>query len=70
MKKNIGNIDRLVRIICAVVFAALYFMGVTSGWIGMTLLIIGGVLLATAFVDFCPIYKIFRINTIPPEEKD
>jgi hypothetical protein len=70
MKKNIGNIDRIVRIILAVVFAALYFMQVITGTIGLVLLIAGGVLLATALVDFCPLYKIFGINTIPPEEED
>lgn len=70
MKKNIGNLDRIVRIILAVVFAALYFMQVITGTVGLILLIAGGVLLATALVDFCPLYKIFGINTIPPEEKD
>jgi hypothetical protein len=70
MKKNIGNLDRIVRIILAVVFAALYFMQVITGTIGLILLITGGVLLATALIDFCPLYKILGINTIPPEEKD
>ncbi len=70
MKNNIGYIDRFVRIILSVVFAALYFMEVITGTIGLILLIAGGVLLATALVDFCPFYKILGINTIPPEEKD
>jgi hypothetical protein len=70
MKNNIGYIDRFVRIILSVVFAALYFMEVITGTIGLILLIAGGVLLATALIDFCPIYKILGINTIPPEEKD
>jgi hypothetical protein len=70
MKKNIGFLDRIIRIILSVVFAALYFMQVIEGTIGLILLIAGGVLLATALVDFCPIYKIFGINSIPPEEED
>jgi|CryBogDrversion2_8_1035294.scaffolds.fasta_scaffold23180_1 hypothetical protein len=70
MKNNIGYIDRFVRIILSVVFAALYFMEVITGTIGLILLIAGGVLLATALIDFCPLYKILGINTIPPEEKD
>jgi hypothetical protein len=70
MKKNIGFLDRIVRIILSVVFAALYFMQVITGTIGLILLIAGGVLLATALVDFCPIYKIFGMNTIPPEEME
>jgi Protein of unknown function (DUF2892) len=70
MKKNIGFLDRIVRIILSVVFAALYFMQVITGTIGLILLIAGGVLLATALVDFCPIYKILGINSIPPEEME
>ena len=70
MKKNIGFLDRIIRIILAVVFAALYFMEVITGTIGLILLIIGGVLLATALIDFCPIYRIFGIHSIPPEEMD
>jgi hypothetical protein len=70
MKKNIGFLDRIIRIILSVVFAALYFMQVITGTIGLILLIAGGVLLATSLVDFCPIYKIFGIDSIPPEERD
>lgn len=70
MKKNIGFLDRIIRIILAVVFAALYFMQVITGTIGLILLIVGGVLLATALIDFCPIYRIFGIHSIPPEEMD
>jgi len=70
MKRNIGTIDRIVRIILAVLFAALYFMEIITGTIGLVLLIAGGVLLATALIDFCPIYKIFGMHTIPPEEQD
>jgi hypothetical protein len=70
MKKNIGFLDRIIRIILSVVFAALYFMQVITGTFGLILLIVGGILLATALVDFCPLYKIFGINSIPPEEED
>jgi len=68
-KKNIGNLDRIIRLILAVVFAALYFMGVTGGTTyGLVLLIVGGVLLVTALIDICPLYKIFGINTCPKDE--
>jgi hypothetical protein len=68
MKRNLGYLDRFVRLILAVLFAALYFMEVITGTIGLILLIVGGVLLATALIDFCPIYKMLGINSIPPEE--
>lgn len=69
MKKNMGNLDRIIRIILAVVFAALYFTGITSGTVGMVLLILGGVFLVTSFINFCPLYKIFGINTCPKDEE-
>jgi len=63
MKPNMSKIDRSVRILFALVVAILYFTNTISGAIGLGLLIAGGILLATAFINFCPIYKIFGIST-------
>ena len=69
MKKNMGNLDRITRIMLAVVFAALYFTEITTGTIGLVLVIIGGVFLATSFISFCPLYTIVGINTCPKDEE-
>jgi hypothetical protein len=53
----------------AVVFAALYFTEITTGTIGLVLVIIGGVFLATSFISFCPLYTIVGINTCPKDEE-
>jgi hypothetical protein len=63
MKKNMGNVDRLVRVILALVFAALYFTNTVSGTLGLVLLVLGGIFLATSVISFCPLYTIFGINT-------
>ncbi len=63
MKKNMGSTDRIARIILAIVFGVLHFTGTVSGVLGIILLIIGGVFLATSLINFCPLYTIFGIST-------
>ena len=59
MKKNLGNVDRILRIAYAVVVAILFFTKVISGGTGIILLIVGGILALTSLVSFCPIYWAF-----------
>lgn len=63
MKKNMGNIDRIVRVVLAAVLAGLYFGGVVTGTLGIILVSLGGVFLATSIVGFCPLYAPFGIKT-------
>lgn len=63
MKKNMGNIDRVVRILLAVVFAALYFTGTVAGTLGLVLVAAAGIFVLTSVISFCPLYPIFGINT-------
>jgi hypothetical protein len=55
--------DRIIRVVVAVVFAALYFGNVVTGPLGIVLVVLGGVLLLTSAVSFCPLYAPFKINT-------
>ncbi len=63
MKNNIGNADRIIRVLIAVVFAALYFGGIVTGTVGIILLVVGAVFVLTALIGFCPIYFPFGIST-------
>jgi hypothetical protein len=56
MKKNLGNIDRVLRVAFALVVAVLFFTGVISGGTGLVLLVVAGILALTSLVSFCPIY--------------
>jgi hypothetical protein len=58
MKKNVGNVDRVIRLVLAVVFAALYFTGVVPGTIGLVLAVLAGVFALTSLVSFCPLYAL------------
>ncbi|HRI00001.1 MAG TPA: DUF2892 domain-containing protein [Saprospiraceae bacterium] len=63
MQKNMGSTDKMIRVIIAVVIAALYFMKVISGTVAIVLGILGIVFLLTSFISFCPLYLPFGINT-------
>ena len=63
MKKNMGSVDRVVRIVVAAIFAGLYFTGTVTGTLGIILLGLGAVFLLTAFVGTCTLYLPFGIST-------
>lgn len=63
MKKNLGNIDKAIRILLAVAFAVLYFTNVITGTLGIVLLILAVVFVLTSLISFCPLYWPFGINT-------
>ncbi|MBN2639166.1 MAG: DUF2892 domain-containing protein, partial [Bacteroidales bacterium] len=61
MKKNMGVIDRALRLIAAAVVLILYFTNVISGTLALILLIVAAIFALTSFVSFCPLYLPFRI---------
>jgi len=63
MKKNMGTIDIIVRLVIAAVVAVLYFTNVISGIPGIILLIIAGVLTLTSIFSICPLYLAFGFST-------
>jgi fatty acid desaturase len=67
MKKNMGNADRIIRVVLAALFAVLYFTKTVEGTFGLVLLVLGGVFLVTSVVSFCPLYKIVGLSTGPKE---
>jgi small-conductance mechanosensitive channel len=63
MTPNMGNIDRIVRVVVALLVAVLIVTNVLSGiwaWIAGILAV---VFLATSAIGFCPLYLPFRIKT-------
>jgi hypothetical protein len=43
MKKNMGNFDRGMRVVAALIFAYLFFTDAVSGFLGNTLLVFGAI---------------------------
>jgi hypothetical protein len=63
MKKNMGMIDRLIRVLIAVVVVILYFTGNISGTLAIVLLIFSGIFILTSLIGVCPLYIPFGIKT-------
>ena len=63
MKRNMSNLDRIIRVILAAVFAYLYFGGIVTGALGIVLVVLAAVFMLTAIVAFCPLYAPFKIST-------
>ena len=63
MKKNMGSIDKIVRIVLALVVVILYFTNVVSGVLGSVLLVVAGIFVLTSLFSFCPLYLPFGIST-------
>ena len=69
MKTNMNSVDRVIRIILAVVLAVLIFAGTLTGTAGVILGIVGIILLATGIISFCPLYKVLGLSTSKDETK-
>jgi hypothetical protein len=64
MKKNMGTIDRVIRIVLAIVVAILYMNGSITGVAAIILGILAFVFILTSLIGFCPLYVPFKISTI------
>ncbi len=60
-----GNIDRGVRILIALVVTVLFVTNVISGVLAYVLLGLSGVFVLTSLLGFCPLYTIFGFSTCP-----
>ena len=63
MKKNMGTIDKVIRILVAIVIVGLYFTNQISGTTAIVLLILAGISIVTSFISFCPLYYPLGIST-------
>ena len=69
MKKNMGAVDKGIRIIFVVLIAVLYFAGILSGITAMILSILALILLITSIIGICPLYIPFGISTCKKETR-
>lgn len=60
MQKNVGGIDRMLRIVAGLVLVALAATGKIGawGWLGL-------IVLATGVFSFCGAYTLLGLNTCP-----
>jgi hypothetical protein len=63
MKKNMGTIDKAIRILVAAVVVLLYFTHVISGTLAIIMLAVSAIFVLTSLISICPLYLPFKINT-------
>jgi hypothetical protein len=63
MKKNMGTIDKVIRILVAVVVVVLYFTHVISGVLAIILLALSAIFVITSLLSFCPLYLPLGLST-------
>ncbi len=64
MKKNVGGIDKILRIVAGIVLLSLTVVGPKTLW-GL----VGLVPLLTGSFGFCPFYPLLGMNSCPMQEK-
>lgn len=66
MEKNIGFIDKIIRLMLVL----LYLVAYQNDWIGGNFAIVLGlfasIFFVTSLVNSCPLYSVFGINTSQP----
>jgi hypothetical protein len=69
MKKNVGSIDKIIRLILAVILAYVaYSTTFEAAWLNYVLYAIAAVMVITSFVSFCPLYCAVNVNTCKIKE--
>ena len=63
MKANMGTADRIIRILIVITVGVFYYMGIIPGTVGIVLMILAVIFLATSFISFCPLYWPFGLST-------
>lgn len=63
MNRNLGVVDRVLRLLIGVATYALFLTDVTSGVLGVVTLILSTILILTSFASICPLYKIVGLKS-------
>ena len=63
MTTNVGSADRLIRIVLGLILVLLPFVTNVGPILTYGAPIVGVVLVVTAFLRFCPAYRLFGIRT-------
>ncbi len=64
MTRNMGTVDRTVRLFFVAVVAALYARGIVAGTLAIVLGVVATVFLVTSAIGFCPTYTLLGVSTV------
>jgi hypothetical protein len=63
MKKNVGSIDKIVRIVIAIVAGYFAYKGGFGVTVSYILYAVAAIMLLTALVGTCPIYSVLGMKS-------
>lgn len=63
MTKNIGPIDRAIRVVVGIALLAGFFLGALEGVVGIIAIVVAVAMLGTAAIGWCGPYSLLGINT-------
>jgi hypothetical protein len=64
LEKNMSTVDRIIRLVVAILFGYLYFSGLVTGALGIVLLVVAVIFLITSLFAICPLYLLFNFSTL------
>jgi len=70
MKKNMGIADRIIRGVAAFVLGYLSSYNIVTGNLVLVFMMLSIALFVTALFGYCPLYALFRINTMSHKQHD
>jgi len=64
LKTNVGNVDRIFRVVLGVALLAAWYLlpGMGYRWV---FIVLGVVAIATALMKTCPLYTVLGLSTCP-----
>ena len=65
LNRNMGTVDRIIRIALALAFVGLIVTGTVSGVFAVILGVLAAVFAVTSVVSFCPLYLPLKLSTRP-----
>lgn len=63
MKKNVGKMDKVIRILLAIILVCLNLFNVVTGSYSWLLSLFAVILVTTTLVGYCPLYTLLGFNT-------
>lgn len=63
-EKNVGTIDRIVRIIVGIAFLAGFFLNMVASPLSYLVALVGIIALVTGAIGSCPAYSLMGISTL------
>lgn len=63
MEKNVGTVDKVIRVALAVIALVLYLTKVVTGTLAVVVMAIAIILVLTSIIGFCPLYSPFKLST-------